>query len=47
MILAPTLKQIDERIEKCCHETEKKDTHKKPIHLKEVKGHSDTINISS
>lgn len=47
MILAPTLKQIDERIEQCCHETEKKDTHEQPIHFKEVKGHSDTINISS
>ena len=43
MLPAPTLKQIDERIEKCCHETEKKDTHKKPIHLKDLARVDDQI----
>ena len=43
MLSAPMLKQIDERIEKCCHETEKKDTHKKPIHLKDLARVDDQI----
>ena len=41
--VAPSLQQIDQRVEQGCHDTQKTDRHQKPIHLKDLTGVDDEI----
>lgn len=43
--LTPFLQQINECIEPHCHYAQQNNTHKQPIHFKELRGDLDILNI--